>query len=112
MSYTFNNCINLKKINLTSLDTSNLENMEFLFAGCQNLVDIIGLQEINTNSLKVATGMFLDCTNLQFVDISSFNFDNLEGQDGIFVNTKSLQVINLGNCSDANSIFNPNEELN
>jgi hypothetical protein len=38
--------------------------------------------------------------------------DNVEEAYGIFVNTESLQVVDLGNCTDANLIFNPNEELN
>ena len=112
LSYTFNDCKNIEKINLTSLDTSNVENMEFLFAGCDNLVEIIGLENLNTSSLRVATGIFLNCRNLQIVNISSFDLDNIAENYGLFVNTTSLQVVDLGNCSDANNIFNPNEELN
>jgi len=112
LSYTFNDCKNVEKINLTSLDTSKVENMEFLFAGCDNLVEIIGLENLNTSSLRVATGIFLNCRNLQVVNISSFDLDNIAENYGLFVNTTSLQVVDLGNCSDANNLFNPNEELN
>ena len=89
-SYTFNDCKNLEKINLTSLDTSNVQNMEFLFAGCDNLVDIIGLETLNTSSLKVATGVFFNCKNLQIGNLSSFDLDNVEEAYGVFVNTESL----------------------
>ena len=111
-SYTFNECKNLEKINLTSLDTSNVQYMEFLFAGCDNLVDVIGLETLNTSSLKVATGIFFNCQNLQIANLSSFELDNVEEAYGIFVNTESLQVVDLGNCTEANHIFNPIEELN
>ena len=52
ISYTFYGCTNVEQINFTSLETSNLENMEFLFAGCENLVDIIGFEDLNTSLIK------------------------------------------------------------
>ena len=112
ISYTFYGCTNLEQINFTSLETSNLQNMEFLFAGCENLVEIIGFEDLNTSSIKYTSGMFLDCKNLQIVNLSSFNLDYVEEQHGMFVNTESLQLVNLGNCTDANNLFDKDQVYN
>ena len=112
ISYTFYNCKNVEQVNFTLLDTSNIEYMEFLFAGCENLVDIIGLESLNTSLIKYTTGMFFDCKNLQVANLSSFDLDNVEEQHGMFVNTTSLQMVNLGNCTDANNLFDKSQEYN
>ena len=86
--------------------------MEFLFAGCENLVEIIGLESLNTNSIKYTSGMFLDCKNLQHVNLTAFNLDSVEEQQGMFVNTSSLQIVDLGNCTDANNLFDKEQDFN
>ena len=112
ISYTFYNCKNIEKINFTGLETPNLKNTEFLFAGCENLVEILGFENLNTSLIESTSGMFLNCKNLQLVNLSSFNLDSIEEQYGMFVNTSSLQVVDLGNCTDANNIFDQNQEYN
>ena len=112
ISYTFYNCKNLEEVNMTSIDTSNVEYMEFLFAGCENLMNIIGIENLNTSSVKYTTGMFFDCKNIQNVNVSSFDLDNLEEPDGMFVNTQSLRVVDLGNTTNANNLFDTREEYN
>ena len=112
ISYTFYNCKNLEEVNMTSIETSNVEYMEFLFAGCENLVNIIGLENLNTSSVKFTTGMFFNCKNIQNVNLSSFDLDNLEEPDGMFVNTQSLRLVNLGNSTNANNLFDASEEYN
>jgi len=112
ISYTFYNCKNVDQVNFTSLDKSNIEYMEFLFARCENLVDILGFENLNTSLKKYNTGMFFDFNNLQIANLSSFNLDNVEEQHGMFVNTTSLQMVSHGNCSDANNLFDKNQEYN
>ena len=110
ISYTFYNCKNLEEVNMTSIETSSVEYMEFLFAGCENLMNIIGLENLNTSSVKYTTGMFFNCKSIQNVNLSSFDLDNLEEPDGMFVNTQSLRAVNLGNSTNANNLFDTNEE--
>ena len=59
--------------------------------------------------------MFLDCNSLIYANLSSFQIDNIEEQNGMFVNTPSLKVIDLSNStnnSNTSQIFSPNEEFN
>ena len=112
MTYTFANCKNLENVNLTSLNSSKVEKMEFLFSDCKNLVDIKGLDLFNTTSVKKTAGMFFGCNSLSSLNLSSFNIDKIGEQRGMFVNTQSLKNLELGNCTDANKIFNPSENYN
>ena len=111
MIYAFTGCIKMEKINLTSLNTSAVKLMDFLFAGCNSLIDINGLETLNTFSLKKTAGMFLDCNSLVFANLSSFQINNVEEQNGMFINNPSLKVVDLSNCSDANQIFSPEENF-
>ena len=56
--------------------------------------------------------MFLDFKNLQIVNLSSFNLDSVQEQQGMFVNTTSLYLVNLGNCTDANNLFDKDQQYN
>ena len=85
MIYTFTNCINLQQVDLESVDTSNVTSMDFLFAGCENLLELRGFENLNTTSLKKTSGMFIDCTNLRSVNLSNLELDNIEEPSGIFI---------------------------
>ena len=109
MIYAFTGCKKMEKINLTSINTTSVKLMDFLFAGCNSLTDISGLETLNTSSLKKTAGMFLDCNNLVFANLSSFQINNVEEQNGMFINNPNLKVVDLSNCSDANQIFSHEE---
>ena len=111
MIYAFTGCKKMEKINLTSINTSAVELMDFLFAGCNNLIDINGLETLDTFSLKKTAGMFLDCNSLVFANLSSFQINNVEEQNGMFINNPNLKIVDLSNCSDANQIFSPEEHF-
>jgi len=64
MIYTFTDCKSLETIDFTSFSSSNVEKMEFLFAGCSNLVNIKGFENLDTSSLQKTAGMFIECKNL------------------------------------------------
>lgn len=112
MIYTFSECNKLEKINLTSINTTSVKLMDFLFAGCSNLIDIDGLETLNTSSLKKTSGMFMDCNNIISANLSSFNINKVEEQDGMFINNPNLKVVDLSNCQDANKILSHNEKFN
>ena len=104
MSQTFKNCNKLEKINLKSLDTSKVVSMDSLFEGCSNLVEISGIEYLDTSSLKNISRMFYNCTSLIIANLSSFDLDNIKGTD-IFFNNNNLEVIDLRNCKNNNSLY-------
>ena len=103
--YTFTNCKNLKQADLSLIDTSKVTSMDFLFSGCNNLVKIIGLEKLNTSSVKKTAGMFFECEKLRHVNLSAFKLDKIEESSGMFINNPSLEAVDLGDCSDINQVL-------
>ena len=111
MSHTFENCSNLKYINLSSFNGHNIKSMNSLFKGCYDLTNITGLEKLDTSFLDDIEGMFAYCKKLNEVDLSSFNLSKITNINNIFDNNESLEKIKLNNKSDEqylNKIFNMN----
>ena len=59
MSYLFNECTNLKEINLKNINTDSVTNMKFMFAYCSNL-EYLDLLSFNTGKCNNFDSMFED----------------------------------------------------
>ena len=68
---------------------------ESLFSELYNLVNIDGLNYINTSGVKNMASMFSGCNSLQSLDLSSFDTSNVMSMAGMFENCSSLQSLNL-----------------
>ena len=86
--------------------------MDFLFAGCNNLVKLTNFESLNTSSVKKTAGMFEDCTRLVTANLSAFDIDNIDESSGMFINNPSLRIVDLGNCSEANQLFSTQSNFN
>ena len=64
-------------INLSEIDTSNIINMGKMFAGCNKLTEIIGLNNFNTSKVKNMARMFEFCFELEYLDLSFFDTSNV-----------------------------------
>ena len=102
-SHTFENCSNLKAIDLTSFNSFNIKSMNSLFKRCHNLRNIIGLETIDTSSLDNIEEMFADCEDLSFVNLTSFNLDKIKNKNRTFDNNASLKYVILKNTNNLNS---------
>jgi len=112
MSYMFNNCSFLKKIEFISIDTSkvtdltgifqgckeleyldltkfntsNVNDIKCMFNGCNKLKEIKGINYLNTSNVKDMTGMFNDCKELEYLDLSNFDTYNVTNMNFMFNN--------------------------
>ena len=111
MIYTFTDCTSLVTIDFTSFVSSKVEKMEFLFGGCVNLVNLKGFEKLDTSSLTKTAGMFIECSNLISVNLSSFKLDSISEQSGMFIENPSLETVDIGNSVDINSIFSSTENF-
>lgn len=57
------NCSALKELNISRLETENVENINYLFQGCSSLENIT-FGENDFSSVKTLTGCFNDCSSL------------------------------------------------
>ena len=102
MSNLFKDCSDLEIVNFGNLDTSKVTSMNNLFKGCTNLSEIIGLENINTSHLNTINGMFAGCKQLYYVNLSSFNLDNIIEKKWIFDKNDILTYVDLRNSKNIN----------
>lgn len=89
----FYGCRNLRHIDTSDWNMSNVTNMALMFANCQNIKSI-DTSNWETNNAIEMTGMFANCYKLDKV-IGTIHLDKCEKYSGILVNTPSLKSINI-----------------
>ena len=94
-SNIFNNFIEIQFIDFgNNFDTSNVINMYGMFLDCQN-VEYINLKNFITNNVTNMHDMFRGCYNLKELDLSSFNTSNVTTMLTMFQDCQTLQSLNL-----------------
>lgn len=114
MSSMFSNCENLKTLDLSSFDTSNVitvggrsrVNGEYqergMFSGSPSIESIIFSEKENFAKVKDMTAMFYLCTGLKTLDLTSFNTRNAENMSYMFYECDRLQSIDLSSFDTSN----------
>ena len=92
----FYNCSSLTSLNLSNIDTSNVNNMEYMFSGCKALSSL-DLSNFNTEKVEKMNSMFYDCQNLTLINLSSFNTQSVSDLSYMFMYCNSLISLNLSN---------------
>ena len=101
-SYLFDGFKNIKKIdNLKILDTSNAENMEYMFKDCEEL-ESIDLSNFDTKQVLSMNSMFVNCTKLKSIDLTSFNTENVSDISYMFSSCESATTINVSSFDTSN----------
>ena len=116
-AYHFAYCTNLKEIDLTKCDMSNVMTLSGMFFRCTSLVSA-DLSGWNINKLGYAPNtlywtpywyelqckgtarMFYDCNSLVSVNLSGWNIKVKFDASYMFYGCNSLMYLNLSNCSD------------
>ena len=86
----------LKTLDLSSLDTSQVTSMIELFYECGDLEEI-NLTNVNTSNVTKMTSMFYNCYNLTSLDVSNFDTSNVTSMDNMFSGCESLTSLDLTN---------------
>ena len=64
-----------------------------MFEGCSKLKEIKGLNKIITNKVKNMHGMFDECRELEYLDLSNFDTSNVNDMKGMFNDCIKLKEI-------------------
>ena len=64
----FQLCIELESLDLSDFDTSNITNMNMMFASCKKLKSIKGINKFNTKKVEIMNAMFQLCYKLEYLD--------------------------------------------
>ena len=91
----FMGCQNLKRLDLSSVNTKNVITMEKMFSDCISL-ETINLISFDTQNVTNMFCMFSQCEKLEILDLSNFSFDKLVPYGKhLIVNCTSLKNIIL-----------------
>ena len=95
MSYIFSGC-SAKRIDISGLDTRNVENMNGLYYYCGN-IEHIDLTGVNTSKVKNMENMFSGCSKLKSVDMSGLDLSAVMHMMGMFRGSGEIRSVDLSN---------------
>jgi surface protein len=96
-SYLFRNCTNIKSIDLSSFDSSKVNNMYYMFGRCFNLEEI-NLNNFNTEKVTNMSCCFNKCKNLKKLTFPlSFNTKNAQNMEFMFHSCEKLEELTFSN---------------
>lgn len=98
----FQNFTRLTTINnLQYFDTSNVRNMQYMFANCSNLTSL-NVSTFNTSNVLIMAGMFEGCEKLTTLNLSNFNTERVTAMSYMFARCHALNNLNISNFNTTN----------
>ena len=94
---SFFNGVKATSLDISSLDTSNVTNMAYMFYYTKNLSSI-DLSHLNTSKVTDMSGMFAD-TGVTTLDLSKLKTSNVTNMFRMFYETQNLTNVNLSNLN-------------
>ena len=102
MSSTFLNCDSLENINFNGFNSSKLINMDRTFEGCKELTGL-DLSSFEVPQLKSMKSTFKNCNNIFIIKLDNFNFKDIV-YDDIFSGDNNLKIVIFNNTKS--KLFN------
>jgi uncharacterized repeat protein (TIGR02543 family) len=93
-SFMFYECNNLTNLDVSSFDTSRVENMSYMFCSCGSLANL-DISSFNTSVVKNMADMFWNCGNLASLDVSNFDTSYVEDMGGMFCGCAKLNSLDV-----------------
>lgn len=100
-SAMFKGCKSLQSVDLSTFDMNNVNNMESMFSSCESLTEL-DLSMIDTGKVKDFTGLFEECKNLQKINLTGLNTENAESFLNMFDGCHSLANIDVSGFDTGN----------
>lgn len=85
----------INTIDVTGWKTTKCKDMHEMFSFCVNLTKIIGLNTLDTSNVEYMNNMFAHDYKLEEIDVSNFNTRNLKSAAKMFYSTQKLKRIDL-----------------
>ena len=92
----FNGLTNIKSIDLSDFDTSQVTDMSKMFNGCTKL-ESLNLQNLKLSAAENLNSMFQSCYSLRQIDSSNLDASHVKTMSGMFSQCSSISSINLSN---------------
>ena len=109
MGDMFFECSSLTTLDLSNFKTENVQYLDRMFEGCSSLtsLDVSGFKTKNVTNTR---SMFAECSSLTTLDVSCFETENVTEMDWMFYNCSSLTELDVsgfktGNVTTMESMF-------
>ena len=107
MAGMFEDCSNLRNIDVSGFNTKNVKYMMAMFRFCTNLTNL-DLSGFNTQNVISMFYMFHSCSNLTSVNLNGFNIENVSTMSGMFSQCSNLKSIYVGDEWNTSSVTDSN----
>lgn len=101
MSFMFAGCTSLTNLDVSQWDTHNVTKMWMTFSQCSKL-KTLDVSRWDTRNVTNMGMMFFDCASLTALDISGWDMKNVSDAWRMFDTCSSLKILNLGGNDFAN----------
>ena len=117
LSYLLSGYTDVKTIDLTYLDLSNVTDMNHMFYEDTKLEKIIWPDDLDTSKVIDMSYLFGKCESLSEIDVSNFDTSNVTNMRSMFYNCSKLTELDVSNfdtsnVTDMSYMFYKNTELN
>jgi surface protein len=89
----FMECYELEYLDISNFDILNVTSLQTMFSFCHKLRVINGLNVLNTKNITKLPGMFNECKELVYVDLSNFDTSNVTDMRGMFSRCYKIKEI-------------------
>ena len=116
MAWMFSQCNKLNNLDLSTFNTSNVTDMKWMFTSNYNLEFINFGNNFYTNKVTDMSGMFVNCSKLKELDLSTFYTSNVTNMQKMFNNCEELTSLDLSsfdtrNVTDMSLMFSGDNKL-
>ena len=101
MEGMFAGCTSLTSLDLSGFNTANVTSMDGMFAFCGSLTSL-DLSGFTTTNVTDMTNMFVSCSSLTSLDVSGFNTANVTSMYQMFASCSKLTSLHLSGFNTAN----------
>ena len=105
MAAMFQYCQKIENLDLFTFNTANVTDMSFMFNECNKLKEIKGLDNLDTKKVTYMTALFQSCSELIFLDLSSFETFNVIDMMCMFNGCEKLKEIKGLNNLDTKKVI-------
>lgn len=94
MRFMFHKCYNLKSLDLSTFDTSKVTDMSYMFAYCRSL-NTIQISNFDMTNIAYTDSMFSNCVSLERIDMPKNGWNKIKSMTYMFFNCLSLKQLNF-----------------
>ena len=101
MNVMFASCSSLTSLDVSKFDTSNVTDMSYMFSGGLNIEEI-NVSSFDTSKVTNMSYMFYRCSKLTSLDVSTFDTSKVTDMELLFWDCRSLTSLDLSNFNTSN----------